>query len=109
MSEPTTVRTSEKAAVIRQPSSDAWQDCIVAPNEVADLVRVVTVLRPVPAERRLASTPASLTTASAPHDNEKAWYRDKRVNSKPNRQDGYDRIRPQGRRGFRALQSLGGK
>src|SRR5208283_1276112 len=30
-----------------------------------------------------------------------------RVNIIPNRQDGYDRIRPQGRRCFRALQSLG--
>src|SRR5271154_6568552 len=33
--------------------------------------------------------------------------RDTRVNINPNRQDGYDRIRPQGRRGFRTLQSLG--
>src|SRR5208283_186336 len=30
-----------------------------------------------------------------------------RVNINPNRQDGYDRIRPQGGRGFGALQSLG--
>jgi rare lipoprotein A len=39
----------------------------------------------------------------------KLGNRDSRVKINLNRQDGYDRIRPQGRGGFRALQSLGGE
>src|SRR5208282_2138722 len=48
-----------------------------------------------------------LTTKNEPTIMRKPGNRGTRVNINPNRQDVYDRIRPQGGRGFRALQPLG--
>src|SRR6202522_2242231 len=50
-----------------------------------------------------------LTAAKGPTIMVEPGKRDSRVNIKPNRQDEYERIRPQGGRGFRAFQSLGGQ
>src|ERR1700720_4661792 len=95
---------------MRRLSSDAWRDCIAIISIIVFWWEPGSALSkrgltPPPhkhASRRLPPRPPAAIM-------KEPGNRDTRVHTNPNRQDADDRIRPQGGRGLRALQSLGGE